>query len=344
MDLEPQPPSSSASAGGSSSSSTELVHTDYTPKLTLAAVFLVIGHAERMHQRNTDLDDLHKQQPTPVLSPPPTTGPDLTAALQDLRSALDARLDALESRMATVAAPPSQVKAPPPSKPQVRGTPKKRSYAAAAAPSRPAPPVTTLNPPTPPKAPGPKHAPEPLRYVVRFAGPAPAHLLQTPPVQLVSDVNAALAAVLTALAAYPSSSGNIVLAFPATTSYCRIDEHLPTIRNALRLNPDHHISRNVKWSRVLLGNVSTRAAPGGAVHSTLALSDELVKNPALARLHLTQPPCWARRPEQIDGAHSSVVLGFEDLDGSILTTLLRTPLFAFGAPVTTSRWRDKPCL
>ncbi|KZT04812.1 uncharacterized protein LAESUDRAFT_760829 [Laetiporus sulphureus 93-53] len=94
MDLEPQPPSSSASAGGSSSSSTELVHTDYTPKLTLAvrqalrqwqaqgpselltdidslidaafaihqAVFRVVGRAELSTRKNTDLDDLHKQR------------------------------------------------------------------------------------------------------------------------------------------------------------------------------------------------------------------------------------------------------------------------------------------
>ncbi|KZT00539.1 uncharacterized protein LAESUDRAFT_764536 [Laetiporus sulphureus 93-53] len=108
--------------------------------------------------------------PSATAQPPAPTsssGPDLTVALQDLRSALDARLDALETQMVTVT-PPSQMKAPP-------------SFQTSAATSRPAPLMMTSNPPTSSKAPGPKHAPEPLRYVVHFAGSVLAHLLQMPP-------------------------------------------------------------------------------------------------------------------------------------------------------------------
>jgi hypothetical protein len=48
------------------------------------------------------------------------------------------------------------------------------------------------------------------------------------------------------------------------------------------------------------------------------------------------------RCENIAGACSSVVLSFEDPDGSIAQQLLKTPIFAFGAPASVKPWLAKP--
>ncbi|KZT03313.1 uncharacterized protein LAESUDRAFT_762092 [Laetiporus sulphureus 93-53] len=207
------------------------------------------------------------------------------------------------------------------------------SYAMAVISSHPADPAHAPNPPSCPKASElkralpPKHASAPVQYVVRWSGKMPEHLISTPPAVTLNDVNWALALIsttegLTTLAAYPSTTGNLVLVFLPATSHTRIDAHLPTIHLALGIGADQTISRDSKWSRVLLGNVYTRTFPSAEVHSPSALSEELLKNPAI-------------------NACLSVVLGFEDSDGTALATILCTLLFTFSAHVTTSRWCEK---
>ena len=103
---------------------------------------------------------------------------------------------------------------------------------------------------------------------------------------------------------------------------------------------------NVKWSKVLINGVllygagpATSPAPSAALHALL-----VDNNPAYKALKITQMPSWVRAPAtyQPTQEKSSLVVAFEDPDGSIARDLIKAKsLFVFGAQATVKKWKYK---
>jgi hypothetical protein len=102
--------------------------------------------------------------------------------------------------------------------------------------------------------------------------------------------------------------------------------------------PPPHTRPNVKWSKILINGTPTGDS---ADECHEALSSE---NPAYASLLVTQKPSWVRPPSHYSaGSSSSLVVAFEDPDGTVIKMLLTEKhLYAFGARVTVKRWKQRP--
>jgi hypothetical protein len=103
---------------------------------------------------------------------------------------------------------------------------------------------------------------------------------------------------------------------------------------------------NVKWSKLLIRSMPT----GVTDRSSQAFSHKechqalLHDNPSYCHLQVTQLPLWVRKLS-LYTAHSSssLVVSFEDPDGSILSSLLATRhLFGFGAQLSVRKWCQAP--
>jgi hypothetical protein len=104
-------------------------------------------------------------------------------------------------------------------------------------------------------------------------------------------------------------------------------------------------SENVKWSRLLINNIPTGVSPARGPYSPSECHAALaVDNPVYRTLRLTQSPSWVRRPSSYsEGSSSSLVIAFEDPDGSQLRSLLAgRSLYAFGQEGLLKRWKQKP--
>ena len=105
------------------------------------------------------------------------------------------------------------------------------------------------------------------------------------------------------------------------------------------------IRANVKWSKILINRVPT----GVSTDSSTAYSREkchealVNNNPAYAPLLVTQQPSWVHAPTSYkDGSSSSLVVAFEDPDGSKAKALLATKyLYAFGTRATVRKWKQR---
>ena len=103
---------------------------------------------------------------------------------------------------------------------------------------------------------------------------------------------------------------------------------------------------NVKWSKVLINGVplfgagpATSPSPSAALHASL-----VDNNPSYKALKITQMPSWVRAPAtyQLTQEKSSLVVAFEDSDGSIARDLIKAKsLFVFGAQATVKKWKYK---
>jgi len=104
---------------------------------------------------------------------------------------------------------------------------------------------------------------------------------------------------------------------------------------------------NVKWSKVLINGVplqGTGSAPGpapsAACHASLT-----AENPSYKALKVTQMPSWVRAPGTYASSNkdkSSLIVAFEDPDGSLVRDLIRAKsLFVFGAQATVRKWKYK---
>src|SRR5712691_10252718 len=104
---------------------------------------------------------------------------------------------------------------------------------------------------------------------------------------------------------------------------------------------------NVKWSKVLINGVplqGTSSVPGptpsAACHASL-----MAENPSYKALKVTQMPSWVRAPGTYASSNkdkSSLVVAFEDPDGSLARDLIRAKsLFVFGAQATVRKWKYK---
>ncbi|KAI0284865.1 hypothetical protein BC826DRAFT_1123774 [Russula brevipes] len=103
---------------------------------------------------------------------------------------------------------------------------------------------------------------------------------------------------------------------------------------------------NVKWSKILINGTPTGVLPDRAhAYSAEECHEAFAsENPIYASLLVTQKPNWVRPPSQYTaGSSSSLVVAFEDPDGSLAKSLLAEKhLYAFGARATVKRWKQRP--
>ncbi|KAI0055444.1 hypothetical protein BV25DRAFT_1921833, partial [Artomyces pyxidatus] len=204
--------------------------------------------------------------------------------------------------------------------------PQGRSFAAAAA---AAPTKNPVRPSTPKKV-GPQY----IQFVARFRGnPIPRdkrpsnYFIQTAINSRLRNTPSAKNALL--MGVDWNDNGNCILFFSPSTD---IDAIL-SLRHVLAplIAPDREIviSHNTRWSTAVLGNVLVRDYDGG-VHDSETILAALKTNPFFAQARITQDPRWLRPLEEISSSRSSVVVAFEDPDGSQLKALTKQRIFAFG--------------
>ena len=118
------------------------------------------------------------------------------------------------------------------------------------------------------------------------------------------------------------------------------------ISRALPGDPRISSRLNVKWGKVMINSVPTGVTEDHpSAHSPAACWQSLIdNNPSLRHLKVCQLPSWVRRPSLFQpGSQSSLVLAFEDLDGSLAPSLIRARnVYAFGAQCRVVRWRNPP--
>ena len=101
---------------------------------------------------------------------------------------------------------------------------------------------------------------------------------------------------------------------------------------------------NVRWSKVLINGVPLGLTASGP-HSSKACHVSLITdNPSYSTLKVTQLPSWVRKPSSYlpPADKLSLVVGFEDPDGTIAVQLLKDRhLFIFGVQATVKKWKHK---
>ncbi|KAH8988721.1 hypothetical protein EDB86DRAFT_3081364 [Lactarius hatsudake] len=230
-----------------------------------------------------------------------------------------------------------------------------------APPPAPAPPTPKPPAPRPPKAkpavpalakPTPAKATPPPSHQTGAAPPAVRHS----PAAICAHLNAALAQsshqVTLSAARWTAKNNLVVVAGPDTTApqLTSSSHFLTTALGAfLSHDPTSPLSvtarENVRWSRLTVNGLPTGAsAARGAFTPQECHASLLADNPVYRSLRLTQPPSWVRRPDSYGpGSLSSLVVAFEDPDGSALSALLASRvLYAFGSAGTLKRWKSKP--
>ncbi|EUC60728.1 hypothetical protein RSOL_362090, partial [Rhizoctonia solani AG-3 Rhs1AP] len=124
------------------------------------------------------------------------------------------------------------------------------------------------------------------------------------------------------------------------TTHTSIKTLYPSIQLFVGSNDKPVIHFDVPWCKVHLAGICARDDPDHPVASDEILRQSLQLNPALQAINITIQPTWLKKPESIVGTHSSVVVAFEDPDGSVERMLLKSELFTFGEAVTVKKWYD----
>jgi hypothetical protein len=107
-------------------------------------------------------------------------------------------------------------------------------------------------------------------------------------------------------------------------------------------SPSH--PANVKWSKLLINSLSIGTSDTWGpftpeeCHQSLAAN-----NPSYATLPVMQKPSWVHSPPfYIADSSSSLIVAFEDPDGSRLKSLLAVRhLFAFSTRATVKKWKQR---
>ncbi|KAH7338083.1 hypothetical protein B0J17DRAFT_628636 [Rhizoctonia solani] len=184
-----------------------------------------------------------------------------------------------------------------------------------------------------------------VRLVVHLAGKRDYQYFREFPTEffqlLVQNLNRSTLGIVP-LGFHVNRRGNMLIAFPDHIPRPTLMANLGVIRNTLKVSDDVRITFDTPRSTIHLTNVPARLGPDSPVFSEAELVESLLNNPAILSLDITSQPHWLCKPENITGARSSVVLSFEDPDGAIARSLLKTPIYAFGAPVTVKTWLAKP--
>ncbi|KDN41360.1 hypothetical protein RSAG8_07475, partial [Rhizoctonia solani AG-8 WAC10335] len=139
-----------------------------------------------------------------------------------------------------------------------------------------------------------------------------------------------------------SRKGNLVIAFTPSTPCQSLMSNLNIIKGSFELDWGTKITFDTPWSTIHLANVPTRLNSGAPVFSEADVIESVLSNPAISSLAITSQPRWLRKPDSITGPRSSVVFSFEDPNGAIARSLLKAPIYVFGAPATVKPWLPKP--
>ena len=102
---------------------------------------------------------------------------------------------------------------------------------------------------------------------------------------------------------------------------------------------------NVKWSKLLINSVPTGVTDISPAHSREDCHQALLRdNPSYRCLRITQLPSWVKKPSGYKPhSSSSLVVSFEDPDGSTLSSLVAARhLFGFSAQLTVRKWKNPP--
>ena len=144
-------------------------------------------------------------------------------------------------------------------------------------------------------------------------------------------------------------SGNLVVFAGPDTNLTQLQQSHHIITSAIEAalpQPVLLASRpNVKWSKLLINSVPTGVTASAPAHSREECHQALLRdNPSYRRLRVTQLPSWVKKPSLYEpNSSSSLVVSFEDPDGSSLSSLLAARhLFGFGAQLTVRKWRQPP--
>ncbi len=178
----------------------------------------------------------------------------------------------------------------------------------------------------------------------------------TPP-ELCADINTALIASdndQTHISATRwTARENLILTGGPNTTAQQLQNSTPLIRQhfaSAYLSNDEPdpislptIRPNIKWSKILLNSVPTGVSPNRTAKSPEECHTAfLTENPSYAKLTVTQKPSWVRNPSTYtEGAVSSLIVAFEDSDGSLLRSLLTNKvLYVFGSCATLRKWKQ----
>ena len=149
-----------------------------------------------------------------------------------------------------------------------------------------------------------------------------------------------------------SPLGNLVVFMGPDTTLTQLQSahHLITsaLKGALPGAASHLSCPNVKWSKILIRSVPTGVTDCmSQAHSCEECHQALLHdNPSYHCLRMTQLPSWVRKPSLYKAfSASSLVVSFEDPDGTVLSSLLAARhLFGFGAQLTVCKWCQPPPL
>jgi hypothetical protein len=150
-----------------------------------------------------------------------------------------------------------------------------------------------------------------------------------------------------------TSKGNLVFTAHHTVTQAQLTDASHTILTLLReeypntfsLTTELTARANVKWSKILINSVPTGInnthGPWTSEECHRAL---IAHNPSYAALKVTQKPSWVREPTTYKiGDHSSLVVAFEDPDGSQHRSILSShQLYLLGVRAKVSCWKEMP--
>jgi hypothetical protein len=100
----------------------------------------------------------------------------------------------------------------------------------------------------------------------------------------------------------------------------------------------------VKWSKILINGLPTGVTDSRGAYTPDECHTTLVsENPSYAPLIIAQKPNWVKPPLSLKpGSSSSLVMAFEDPDGSKARALLGAKhLYAFGTRATLRKWKQR---
>ncbi|KDN41096.1 hypothetical protein RSAG8_07650, partial [Rhizoctonia solani AG-8 WAC10335] len=138
-----------------------------------------------------------------------------------------------------------------------------------------------------------------------------------------------------------NKKGNLILSFSNGTSRTTIKACYPAMRSVLGSESRIEFDFDVPWGRVHLANICAREGEDHILASEQDLQESLQYNPAIQSLKITMKARWLKKPEFITGMHTSAIIAFEDPDGTIEHSLLKSKIFAFGELVTMKKWHTK---
>jgi len=175
------------------------------------------------------------------------------------------------------------------------------------------------------------------------------------PLVLVNTCNATLSTDPTHANVWVSAAkwtpkGNLVVFTGPGISHDALfaTSHILTSAISQALPDDLRISShlNVKWGKVMVNSIPTGISEGcPTAHFPATCWQSLINNnPSLHHLKVCQLPSWVRRPSLFQlGSQSSLVLTFEDPDGSLTPSLIYARnVYAFGSQCHVLCWYNPP--